>query len=185
MAMTTLAYERGGVANLHLGLRGKIRRLLDEAQGERARPTDPVLRQTLARALPRGRAAQAAVSDRAISGALHGRDARARGSSIAKLVWSEAEQHLAEVAGDVLGADANTGDWGRDRVYMRALTDRRRHHPGEQEHPRPAHPGTSARRLTVDARALLSELNAHEAVNLYFDEAAATRRPRRRDALDS
>ena len=42
--------------------------------------------------------------------------------SIAKLVWSEAEQHLGEVAGDVLGADANTGAWGRDRVYMRALT---------------------------------------------------------------
>ncbi len=43
-------------------------------------------------------------------------------SSIAKLVWSEAEQHLGEVAGDVLGPDANVGRWGRDRVYMRALT---------------------------------------------------------------
>ncbi len=61
------------------------------------------------------------VSDRAISGALHGRDVGPEGS-IAKLVWSEAEQHLGEVAGDVLGADANSGRWGRDRVYMRALT---------------------------------------------------------------
>ena len=37
-------------------------------------------------------------------------------------MWSETEQHLGEVAGDVLGADANAGPWGRDRVYMRALT---------------------------------------------------------------
>ncbi|MGZ4804434.1 MAG: acyl-CoA dehydrogenase family protein, partial [Acidimicrobiia bacterium] len=53
--------------------------------------------------------------------AMHGRDVGPEGS-IAKLVWSEAEQHLGEVAGDVLGADANAGRWGRDRVYMRALT---------------------------------------------------------------
>jgi hypothetical protein len=26
------------------------------------------------------------------------------------------------VAGDVLGLDANSGQWGRDRVYSRALT---------------------------------------------------------------
>jgi alkylation response protein AidB-like acyl-CoA dehydrogenase len=61
------------------------------------------------------------VSERALSGALHGR-ALGPESSIAKLVWSEAEQHLGEVAGDVLGLDANSGQWGRDRVYSRALT---------------------------------------------------------------
>jgi alkylation response protein AidB-like acyl-CoA dehydrogenase len=117
--MTTLAYERGTVANLHLGLRGKIRGLLDEAKANGA-AQDPVLRQKLARMYLEGELLKL-VSERAISGAIHGRDLGPEGS-IAKLVWSEAEQHLGEVAGDVLGADANAGAWGRDRVYMRALT---------------------------------------------------------------
>ncbi len=117
--MTTLAYERGTVANLHLGLRAKIRNLLDEAQANGA-AKDPVLRQRLAQIYLEGELLKL-VSERAISGALHGRDLGPEGS-IAKLVWSEAEQHLGEVAGDVLGADANAGSWGRDRVYMRALT---------------------------------------------------------------
>ncbi|MBM3674551.1 MAG: acyl-CoA dehydrogenase [Actinobacteria bacterium] len=119
VAMTTLAYERGTVANLHLGLRAKIRRLLDEAVDAGA-ARDPVLRQELARIYLEGELLKL-VSERAISGAMHGRELGPE-SSIAKLVWSEAEQHLGEVAGDVLGADANTGTWGRDRVYMRALT---------------------------------------------------------------
>lgn len=119
VAMTTLAYERGTVANLHLGLRAKIRRLLDEAVDTGA-ARDPVLRQELARIYLEGELLKL-VSERAISGAMHGRELGPE-SSIAKLVWSEAEQHLGEVAGDVLGADANTGTWGRDRVYMRALT---------------------------------------------------------------
>jgi alkylation response protein AidB-like acyl-CoA dehydrogenase len=119
VAMTTLAYERGTVANLHLGLRAKIRRLLDEARATGA-ARDPVLRQELAAVYLEGELLKL-VSERAISGALHGR-AMGPESSIAKLVWSEAEQHLGEVAGDVLGPDANAGSWGRDRVYMRALT---------------------------------------------------------------
>jgi alkylation response protein AidB-like acyl-CoA dehydrogenase len=42
--------------------------------------------------------------------------------SIAKLCWSETEQHITEVASAVLGPDALGGTWGRDRVYSRALT---------------------------------------------------------------
>jgi alkylation response protein AidB-like acyl-CoA dehydrogenase len=119
VAMTTLAYERGTVANLHLGLRAKIGRLLDEAKA-RGADRDPVLRQKLARIYLEGELLKL-VSERAISGAIHGRELGPE-SSIAKLLWSEAEQHLGETAGEVLGADANTGSWGRDRVYMRALT---------------------------------------------------------------
>jgi alkylation response protein AidB-like acyl-CoA dehydrogenase len=119
VAMTTLAYERGTVANLHLGLRAKIRRLLDEAKATGA-DRDPVLRQKLARIYLEGELLKL-VSERAISGSLHGRELGPE-SSIAKLLWSEAEQHLGETAGEVLGPDANSGRWGRDRVYMRALT---------------------------------------------------------------
>jgi len=38
------------------------------------------------------------------------------------LLWSEAEQHITEVAAVVLGPDALEGTWARDRVYSRALT---------------------------------------------------------------
>jgi alkylation response protein AidB-like acyl-CoA dehydrogenase len=56
------------------------------------------------------------LADRAVSGAIHGRPAGPE-SSLIKLVWSEVQQHLAEVAGDVLGPEANTGRWGHERVY--------------------------------------------------------------------
>jgi alkylation response protein AidB-like acyl-CoA dehydrogenase len=119
VAMTTLAYERGTVANLHLGLRKKIADLVDLAKRTPA-GRDPVVRQKLARVYLEGELLKL-VSQRAISGALHGREMGPE-SSIAKLVWSEAEQHLGEVAGDVLGPDANAGRWGRDRVAMRSYT---------------------------------------------------------------
>lgn len=119
VAMTTLAYERGTVANLHLGLRKRIADLLAVARQSGA-ARDPVVRQRLARVYLEGELLKL-VSQRAISGALHGREMGPE-SSIAKLVWSEAEQHLGEVAGDVLGPDANAGRWGRDRVGMRSYT---------------------------------------------------------------
>ena len=81
---------------------------------------DPVLRQKLARVYLEAELLKL-ISDRAISAELHGRSMGPEGS-IAKLVWSEAEQHLTEVASDVLGPDALTGPWARDRVYSRALT---------------------------------------------------------------
>ena len=56
-----------------------------------------------------------------MSAEIHGR-ALGPESSLAKLVWSDVENRIAEVAGEVLGADANTGRWGRDRVYVRALS---------------------------------------------------------------
>jgi alkylation response protein AidB-like acyl-CoA dehydrogenase len=124
VAMTTLAHERGGVASLHLGLRKKIARLLEAARttplGEGLAKEDPVVRQALARVYVEGEYLKL-LSDRAISAALHGRQAGPE-SSLAKLVWSEAESHLAEAAGVALGPAANLDEWGRDRVYARALS---------------------------------------------------------------
>ena len=125
VAMTTLAYERGTVAKLHLGLRAKVGRLLALARetpgrGRTVAADDPVLRQKLARVYLEAELLKL-ISDRAISAELHGRAMGPEGS-IAKLVWSEAEQHLTEVASDVLGPDALSGQWARDRVYSRALT---------------------------------------------------------------
>ena len=123
--MTTLAYERGTVAKLHTGTRGKIARLIDEARttplGDgRMATDDPVLREKLAAAYLDGELLKL-ISDRALSAELHGRAMGPEGS-IAKLLWSETEQHVTELASDVLGPDALSGDWARDRVYSRALT---------------------------------------------------------------
>ncbi|MBV8297061.1 MAG: acyl-CoA dehydrogenase family protein [Acidimicrobiia bacterium] len=124
VAMTTLTYERGGVARLHLGVRKKIAALLDLARTTerhgRLAADDPVLRQRLAHLYLEGEYLKL-LSDRAISGLLHGREAGPE-TSLAKLVWSDCESHIAEVAGELLGPAANTGSWGRDRVYVRALS---------------------------------------------------------------
>jgi len=124
VAMTTLTHERGGVANLHLGVRQKIADLVALARStdRKGRPAaeDPVLRQGLARLYLEGEYLKL-LSDRAVSGLLHGREAGPE-TSLAKLVWSECETHIAEMAGQILGPAANTGGWGRDRVYVRALS---------------------------------------------------------------
>ena len=67
---------------------------------------DPVLRQRLARLYLEGELLKL-LSERAISGASSTAATMGPEGSIAKLVWSETEQHVGEVAGDVLGADAN------------------------------------------------------------------------------
>ena len=125
VAMTTLSHERGGVAKLHLGTRRKVQRLFELARGTpvgdgRMAADDPVLRQELARVYLEAELLKL-VSDRAISGELHGRTLGPE-SSIAKLVWSETEQHLADVAAAVLGPDAGSGPWGTDRVGVRSHT---------------------------------------------------------------
>ncbi|HTK16787.1 MAG TPA: acyl-CoA dehydrogenase family protein [Acidimicrobiia bacterium] len=125
VAMTTLAYERGTVAKLHTGTRSKIARLIDEARkiplGDgRMATEDPVWREKLAATYLDGELLKL-ISDRALSAELHGRAMGPEGS-IAKLQWSETEQRVAELATEILGPDALSGPWARDRVYSRALT---------------------------------------------------------------
>jgi hypothetical protein len=125
VAMTTLTHERGGVAKLHLALRAKVARLLDAAKATPGRnggfaADDPALRQRLARVYLEAELLKL-IADRAISGELHGR-ALGPESSIAKLLWSETDQHIGEVAAAVLGPDAALGTWGRDRVGSRQST---------------------------------------------------------------
>ena len=119
VAMTTLTHERGGVAALHLGLRSRIAELVDLARATGV-AGNGAIRQRLARLYLEGELLKL-LSDRAISGAIHGRELGPE-ASLAKLVWSETSQHVGEVAGDVLGPDANAGSWGRDRVAMRSYT---------------------------------------------------------------
>lgn len=124
VAITTLTHERAGVANLHLSVRKKIADLIDEARrveiDGRPATQDPVVRQRLARAYLEGEFLKL-LAWRAVSGMTHGREAGPE-SSVAKLLWSDLHQELSEIAGEVHGPAANTGEWGRDRVYTRAMS---------------------------------------------------------------
>jgi alkylation response protein AidB-like acyl-CoA dehydrogenase len=124
VAMATLANERGGVANLHLAVRKKIRRLLDLAADTeidgRPATSDSAVRRQLTRLYVQGEYLKL-LADRAVSGAIHGRPAGPE-SSIAKLLWSDLEQQVAVLAGELLGPEALSGPWGRDRIAARALS---------------------------------------------------------------
>lgn len=124
VAMTTLAHERAGVAALHLGVRGKVRRLVREAQacvrdGHPAHQ-DPRVLEALARCYVHadllGRLAQ-----RAIAAAAEGRPPGAEGS-LAKLGWSEVEHEIAECAARIFGPEAQSGFWGDERLYVRSTS---------------------------------------------------------------
>lgn len=124
VAMTTLANERGGVANLHLGVRRKIGRLLELARtidlaGAPA-TSDASVRRQLAQLYLRGECLKL-LADRAISGAMHGRPTGPE-SSLAKLLWSDLEQQIAATATQLLGPDGLAGPWARDRLASRSFS---------------------------------------------------------------
>jgi alkylation response protein AidB-like acyl-CoA dehydrogenase len=118
VAMTTLTAERSGVATLHLGVRGRIRALVADARAAGAL-ADPRRRERLARLWVAGELLRL-LSERALSGIVHGRQGPE--GSLVKLVWSQTEQHVAEVAAEVLGTAALTGPWARARLAARSYS---------------------------------------------------------------
>jgi alkylation response protein AidB-like acyl-CoA dehydrogenase len=100
VAMTTLGHERAGVARLHLSL---ANRLDDVLADPRARDglRDPLRRQRVARVYASIRCmrflTERSLSDPAASGA---------GGSLAKLLWAQNDQELADVAVDLIGLSA-------------------------------------------------------------------------------
>jgi alkylation response protein AidB-like acyl-CoA dehydrogenase len=119
VAMGTLTYERAGVAQLHLMVRKRIARLVDLAK-ERGVDSDSVIRRQLARLHLEGEYLKL-LADRAMSAAAAGRPPGPE-SSVVKLWWAEVHQHVVATAADVLGVEANSGEWGRERVAARSLT---------------------------------------------------------------
>ena len=124
VAMSTLAAERAGVATLHLNTRRRIDQLIDEARrlpapGGGSVADRPDVRRRLAWLWLEGEHLRL-LSERAVSAMVNERPG-AEGSLV-KLVWSDVSQHLAEVAGHVLGPEADAGDWGWDRVRSRSLS---------------------------------------------------------------
>lgn len=119
VATTTLAHERAGVAKLHLALRRSTRELIETARTTGA-AEDPVIRQRLARVYLEAEYLKL-LADRAISGQLHGRALGPEGS-VAKLVWADVQNHLAEVASDVFGPDGWNMANGMRRVSVRSVS---------------------------------------------------------------
>lgn len=124
VAMTTLSNERAGVANLHLGVRKKIARLIQAARerniDDKPISQDPVVRQQLARVYLYGEF-QKALADVCIAGELNGRPPGAE-SSLTKQCWSDIENMIGEVSASVLGEDAHRGHWGDNRLFARATS---------------------------------------------------------------
>jgi alkylation response protein AidB-like acyl-CoA dehydrogenase len=118
VAMTTLTAERSGVATLHLSVRGRIRALIEDARKAGALD-DPRRRERLARLYLDGELLKL-LSERALSGIVHQRQGPE--GSLVKLVWSQTEQHVAEVAAEVLGTAALGGPWAHARLAARSYS---------------------------------------------------------------
>ena len=118
VAMTTLTAERSGVATLHLAVRGRIRALIEDARAAGALG-DPRRRERLARLYLEGELLKL-LSERALSGIVHQRQGPE--GSLVKLMWSQTEQHVAEVAAEVLGLAALGGRWARARLAARSYS---------------------------------------------------------------
>ncbi len=115
VAMTTLSYERAGVARLHLSLSNRLDELLaDPRVHEGLR--DPVLRQRFARVFAAIRCmrylTERSLADTSAAGA---------GGSLAKLSWAHCDQELAALAVDLIGLDALGGSdrWGENLLAVR------------------------------------------------------------------
>jgi alkylation response protein AidB-like acyl-CoA dehydrogenase len=119
VATTTLAHERAGVAKLHLALRRGARELIEAARAN-GTAADPVIRQKLAQVYLEAEYLKL-LADRAISGQLHGRELGPEGS-VAKLVWADVQNHLAEVASEVYGVDGWNTTNGMRRVSVRSVS---------------------------------------------------------------
>lgn len=118
VAMTTLTSERAGVATLHLGVNGRIRQLIEDVRARDGR-IEGRHREKLARLYLHGQLLER-LSERALSGILHGRIGPE--GSLTKLVWSQVEQSLGDVAAEVLGAEALGGRWARARLSARSYS---------------------------------------------------------------
>ncbi|WP_026342955.1 acyl-CoA dehydrogenase family protein [Nocardia sp. BMG111209] len=124
VAATTLSHERAGAARLYAEMRVRLLDLVSdlgttEISG-RVATDDPAVLRRLGE-LDVRIACLEVLCKRAISAGLHGGDGFAD-ASLAKSVWGELGQDLAELAFDTLCEDGATGPWADFRLTARALT---------------------------------------------------------------
>jgi alkylation response protein AidB-like acyl-CoA dehydrogenase len=126
--MTTLSHERAGVARFHLVLRSKLDALLAEPAA-RVALRDRRLRQRIAQIWSQI-ACMRWTTERSLtqlgpgpSGQGHGQPVPGgTAGSLAKLAWSRADQALAELATDLLGLGALSGEWAYNLASSRSTS---------------------------------------------------------------
>lgn len=114
VAMTTLSYERAGVARLHLGLANTIADILADPRARKAL-RDPRARDRFVRCYSEVRCMALVTSRSLATPHAHG----GAGGSIAKLLWAECSQELAAIAVDLLGLDGLSGVWAEQLASTR------------------------------------------------------------------
>ena len=119
VAMTTLSFERAGVAKLHLGLSRKLDRLLADPRAAGALG-DPRLRDRVA-GIYADIACMRWMTNRSLARMRSGQPTGADGS-MTKLAWGRAEQKLSALALDVLGMGATADWWATNLAASRQTT---------------------------------------------------------------
>ena len=116
VAMTTLSFERAGVARLHLSLARRLDDLLADPRTGAGR-RDPILRQRLARVYAAIRAMRY-LTERSLADSSA---AAGAAGSLAKLSWAHCDQELAELAVDLIGLEALRADdrWAENLLAVR------------------------------------------------------------------
>jgi alkylation response protein AidB-like acyl-CoA dehydrogenase len=116
VAMTTLSYERAGVARLHLSLARRLSDLLADPRTHAGRK-DPVLRERLARIYTSIRCMRY-LTERSLSDPAA---AAGAGGSLAKLLWAQNDQDLGNLAVDLIGLDSLGADdyWADNLLAVR------------------------------------------------------------------
>jgi alkylation response protein AidB-like acyl-CoA dehydrogenase len=117
VAMTTLSYERAGVAKLHLGLSARFDELVEETRRGGIEMA-PAHRDRLMQLYCRIACLRWSTNRELEAVGRGGRPSPAMGS-LAKLMWAEASQELAGVALGLLGPGALEGPWAKGLLGTR------------------------------------------------------------------
>ena len=120
VAMTTLSHERAGVARLHLGLTARFNELLDDARSAGVVAT-PVQRDRLA-GLFAYISAMRWMTTRELAAIGSGGQPSPAMGSVAKLMWAQATQELADLAVGLLGTGALAGPWTKNLAAAPAVS---------------------------------------------------------------
>ena len=119
--MTTLSHERAGVARLHLSLGQRFERLVTDAKGLPGL-SDPTIRNRLAIVYQRIACMRWTTTRELERVSSRSRPLGPSMGSLTKLMWSQTEQALAEVAIDLMGMDGLGGTWAKYLASSRQAT---------------------------------------------------------------
>jgi alkylation response protein AidB-like acyl-CoA dehydrogenase len=120
VATTTLSHERAGAARLYAEMQVRSEELVEDLAAAGDALDDPVILKRLGEIALRIKYLEV-LCQRSISATLHGGDPFGT-ASLAKTVWGEVGQDLAELAFDVLGTRGKDAPWANYRLTSRSLT---------------------------------------------------------------